>query len=68
MSLIIIYVVGIFVGDIVAVGVAEVVERFSEKASLGVFLALYFLVFWIAWRFAVRVTEPAKVASENAKK
>ena len=56
MSLIIIYVVGIFVGDIVAVGVAEVVERFSEKASLGVFLALYFLVFWIAWRFAVRVT------------
>lgn len=58
MSLIVIYIISIFVGDLVAVGIAEVIERFSDKAGLVVFLALYFLVFWVAWQFAVRITEP----------
>jgi hypothetical protein len=64
MSLLIVYVIAIMVGDLVAVGIAEVVERYSEKASLGVFLALYFVVFWVAWRIAVRVTEPRPTLSE----
>jgi hypothetical protein len=58
MSLIIVYVIGIFVGDLIALGIAEVIERFSEKASLMAFLALYFVVFWLAWQLAVRITEP----------
>ena len=66
MSLIVIYVIGIFVGDAVAVGVAEVVERFSEKGSMIVFLSLYFFVFWVAWVVAVRLTEPKAPQSPPA--
>jgi NADH:ubiquinone oxidoreductase subunit 6 (subunit J) len=68
MSLLIVYVIAIMVGDLFAVGIAEIVERFSEKASLGVFLALYFVVFWVAWRVAVRVTEPRPALSQPAAK
>jgi hypothetical protein len=32
--------------------------EFGGRASLIVFLALYFLGLWIAWMLAVRVTEP----------
>jgi hypothetical protein len=38
-------------------GVASLVERFSEPASLLVFFALFILVFWAGWIAAVRVTE-----------
>jgi hypothetical protein len=68
MSLLIVYVIAIMVGDLLAVGVAEIVERYSEKASLGVFLALYFVVFWLAWRVAVRITEPRRSVSEQPAK
>jgi hypothetical protein len=68
MSLLIVYVIAIMVGDLFAVGIVEIVERYSEKASLGVFLALYFVVFWVAWRVAVRVTEPRPALSQPAAK
>jgi len=42
---------------------ALVVERtFGNYASLIVFLALYFLSFWLAWVFAVRLSEPKHAA------
>jgi hypothetical protein len=63
MSLIIVYVAGIFIGDAIAIGLAEVTERFSDRAGLVVFLSLYFLVFWLAWQIAVRVTEPKASAA-----
>ena len=57
MSVILIYVVFVVIGDAVAVGISSVVERFSESASLLVFFALFVLVFWISWILAVRVAE-----------
>jgi hypothetical protein len=57
MSVILIYVVFVLIGDAAAVGIASVVERFSESASLLVFFALFVLVFWVGWMAAVRVTE-----------
>ena len=57
MSVILIFVVFVLVGDAAAVGVSSVVERFSEPASLMVFFALFILVFWVSWMLAVRVAE-----------
>ena len=57
MSVILVFVVFVLIGDAAAVGVSSVVERFSEPASLMVFFALFVLVFWISWMLAVRVTE-----------
>ena len=66
MILIIVFVISILVGDLIAVGIAEVVEHFSEQLSLWVFLALFFLVFWGAWVIAVRVTAPPSESRNDA--
>jgi hypothetical protein len=52
------FVISILVGDLVAIGIASVVEYFSKTISLFVFLALFLGVIPIAWRVAVRATEP----------
>jgi hypothetical protein len=57
MSVILVYVAFVIIGDSIAVAIATFVERYSEPASLLVFFALFVLVFWIGWWLAVRVTE-----------
>jgi len=56
-SVVLVFVAFVLIGDSIAVGIASIVERFSESASLLVFLALFVLVFWVGWLSAVRVTE-----------
>ena len=64
MSVILVFVAFVVVGDGIAVAIASLVERFSEPASLMVFFALFILVFWLGWMLAVRVTERYFVAAE----
>ncbi len=58
MKLMAVYVVFVLIGEFGAYLVGRTVEQWSTSASLPVFLACFFLVFWIAWIFAVRLTEP----------
>ena len=58
MQLLAIYVVFVVIGEFGAYLVGRTVEHWSPTASLPVFLACFFLVFWIAWIVAVRLTEP----------
>jgi hypothetical protein len=55
MKLIAVYVVLVLVGETLAYGVGRTVEHWSEPWSLPAFLAMFFLVFWGAWRIAIRV-------------
>ena len=57
MSVILVFVAFVLVGDAAAVGISSVVERFSESASLIVFFALFVGVFVVAWKLAVYVAE-----------
>lgn len=57
MSVILVYVVFVIIGDTAAVAIASMVEKFSEPASLMVFFALFIFVFWMAWKMAVYVAE-----------
>jgi hypothetical protein len=61
MRIISFYVALVLVGDIGSYLIGRSVERWSEPASLPVFLACFFAVFWIAWRLAVKITEPRLV-------
>jgi hypothetical protein len=63
MSVILIYVLFVVIGDTAAVTIATMVERYSESISLMVFFALFILVFWLAWVLAVRVAERYLVRS-----
>jgi hypothetical protein len=56
MRLIAVYVGFVFVGVLIAFGVGEVVERWSEHVSLFVFLGLFFVSLWAGWQLALKVT------------
>jgi hypothetical protein len=56
MRLLAIYVVFVLIGLAIAYVIGRAVEQWSAAASLPVFLACFFFVFWAAWRLAVRIT------------
>jgi hypothetical protein len=61
MLLIVYYVIFVIAGDLFDYLIGLIVEReFGSHASLLVFLALYFVVLWLAWLFAVWMTEPKR--------
>jgi hypothetical protein len=56
MKLIAYYIVFVLIGEGIAYLIGRTVEHWSSTASLTVFLACFFFVFWAAWRLAVRAT------------
>ena len=58
MALLAIFVSTVLVGDLVAIAISYAVEQFSKPISLFVFLGLFAAVIPVAWRVAVRMTEP----------
>jgi hypothetical protein len=55
MKLIAVYVIFVLIGDGIAYFVGRSVEHWSVAASMPIFLACFFFVFWAAWRLAIRV-------------
>jgi hypothetical protein len=45
--------------DVGAVFLCLAIEQVVPWASMPIFLALYFLILWVSWIFAVRLTAPA---------
>jgi hypothetical protein len=59
MGLLVAYVVCLLVGQAITIAIGLSIDRFySSVVSLPISLALYFLMFGIAWKVAVRITEP----------
>lgn len=57
MTVVLVFALFVLIGDIAAVGISSIVEHYSKYASLLTFLGLFMLVFYIAWKLAVMVTE-----------
>ena len=59
MGLLVTYIACLVVGQALTIGIGLSIDRFYSSAiSLPISLALYFLMFGIAWKVAVRITEP----------
>ena len=59
MRLLAVYVAFVLMGDTGAYLVGRTMEQFlSQSVSLAIFLGCFFVVFWLAWILAVRVTKP----------
>ncbi len=67
MLLITAFAISVLVGDLIAIGICSVVERFSEMGSLILFLTLFVVVIPVAWRTAVRMTEPTGLLMRSRK-
>jgi hypothetical protein len=59
MRLLLVFLASLLVGQSISIGVGLLVERHATPyTGLVTFIVCYFAMFWVAWRFAVRVTEP----------
>jgi hypothetical protein len=59
MRLLLVFLITLAIGQSMSIGVGLLVERhWSPYAGLVTFIGAYFAMFWLAWRIAVRVTEP----------
>ena len=58
MSLLLVYLGLVVVGNAIAYLLGLAIERTFPVASLPAFLTLYFATLWVSWIVAVRVTEP----------
>jgi hypothetical protein len=66
MSLLVAYIICLVIGQSITISIGLVLDRvWTPAASLPISLALYFSMFWIAWKVAVRITEP-KTAAHGA--
>ena len=61
MSLLVVYIVLVFIGQAFAVTIGILVDAVSQPLGLAVFLALYFSVFIVGWKVAVRLTAPGGI-------
>jgi membrane protein implicated in regulation of membrane protease activity len=59
MQLLLVFIASVLVGQSISIGVGLLVERhMTPYTGLVTFIVCYFAMFWLAWRFAVRITEP----------
>jgi hypothetical protein len=59
MKLLLVFLTSVLVGQSISIGIGLLVERHSTPyTGLITFIVFYFAMFWVAWRLAVRVTEP----------
>jgi hypothetical protein len=59
MSLLIAFIILLVIGQSLSIGLGLLVERYSTPyTGMVSFIASYFVMFWVAWRFAVRITAP----------
>jgi hypothetical protein len=58
MTLLLVFIASLVVGQSISIGAGLMVERLvSPYAGLVTFIGFYFAMFWLTWRFAVRMTE-----------
>jgi hypothetical protein len=66
MTLLLVFAVTVFIGDMIVVAVCAMVEQLSKQFSLILFLFLFMAVFPVAWKIAVRITEPKTPTNQPA--
>jgi hypothetical protein len=66
MTLLLTFIVCLVIGQSLSIGMGLLVERYSTPyTGLVTFIVCYFAMFWLAWRLAVRITEPrSRLAAE----
>ena len=66
MTLLLYYIGLVLVADVGAALIGLGIEKVWPTASLPIFIGLYFLILWVCWLLAVRMTEPKVKSAEPA--
>src|SRR3954447_19547741 len=64
--ILLIYLVCMIAGQALAVGIGLLLDPYSKTLALSVFIPIYYAMYWVAWRVALRLgdTEPDEVVVE----
>ncbi len=60
MWILIVYVLIVFIGESITVVLGLCLDRAYPVGSLPISLTLFFVVLWLSWVLAVRLTEPKR--------
>jgi hypothetical protein len=61
MVLLVVFIITLVVGQALSIGLGLLVEQHTTPyTGLVTFIVAYFLMFWLAWQVAVRVTRPTE--------
>jgi hypothetical protein len=55
--ILIVYLVCMFAGQAIAVGIGLLIDPYSKTAALATFIPLYYAMYWVAWRVALFIAD-----------
>jgi hypothetical protein len=58
-----IYVICMTIGQAAAVGVGLALDSYSKTLALSVFIPLYYVMYWVAWRIALFIGDNSPEAA-----
>jgi hypothetical protein len=64
--ILIIYIVCMFAGQAVAVGIGLLLDTYSQTLALAVFIPLYYAMYWVAWRVALFIGDKSPAPDADA--
>ena len=67
MWIMVVYILIIMVAEFAVIIIGLVLDRIYPALSLTVSLSLFFVVLWLGWVLAVRVTEPKHAKNKKAR-
>jgi hypothetical protein len=67
LRVLVVYVVLLIAGQAAAVGVGLMLDPVSKTAALATFIPLYYAMYWVAWRLALLIAEPAPQTQDQTK-
>ena len=66
-KILLIYLVCMFAGQAIAVGIGLLLDPISKTLALSVFIPLYYAMYWVAWRVALWIgDESPDVETDSA--
>ena len=61
-----IYVVCMIAGQTIAVGIGLLLDPYSKTLALSVFIPLYYVMYWVAWRVALWIGDRSPETAAEA--
>jgi hypothetical protein len=65
-KILLIYIVCMFAGHAVAVGIGLLLDPYSKTLALSVFIPLYYAMYWVAWRVALWIGDTSPEVETDA--
>ena len=67
MSILIVYLVCVIVGQAITVGIGLLIDPYSSTVALSVFIPTYYAMYWVAWRVTLMIADksPQPEADSN---